>query len=144
MSHGSVLRYWIRGNKIIAGLIVGFLACRMAIAQPDTVRSGQAKAVIVAPQGAGGLSTLAVSELQKYIGMLAGVRPEIRDPAGIGGLPKDQVLSLGGGPDANPLVRQAAAGGKINFGNLKPEGFLLKTVEVQGHPALVIGGNDEA
>jgi hypothetical protein len=140
----SILGCWGARIRIIVGLMLGFLFCRAAVAQSEIVHAGQAKAVIVAPPGAGGLSSLAASELQRYIGELTGARPEIRQPAAIAALPKDEVLILVGGPAANPLVKQAATVGKINFGNLKPEGFLLKTMEVEGRPALVIGGNDEA
>lgn len=50
----------------------------------------------------------------------------------------------GWGPEANPLVKKALTVGQVDFRGLKPEGFLLKTIEVQGRPALVIGGSDEA
>lgn len=144
MSQDSVLGCRIGRSKISAGLIVAFLSCGLAVAQPDLIRAGQPRAVIVAPQGAGGLSFLAVSELQKYTEKLTGVTLPVSVPGTVGSVPKDQALILVGGPEVNSLVKQAAGAGKINFGSLKPEGFVLKTIEAEGHPALVIGGNDEA
>lgn len=144
MREDSVLGRWRGESRIAIILLVGLFICRSAVAQRDMVREGQAKSAIVAPQGVGGLSALAVSELQKYIGELTGGRVEIVEPTAVGGLPKDQVLILVGGPEVNLLVKRAVAAGQVDFRGLKPEGFLLKTIEVEGRPALVIGGNDEA
>src|SRR6266446_4614605 len=129
--------------KLIIGLVVGLLVCRSAVAQRDIVREGQAKSVIVAPHGIGG-AALAANELQKYIGQLTGVRLEGIDREAVAKQGKDQVLLLVGGPEANSLVKKAVAAGQLDFRGLKPEGFLLKTIELDGRPALVIGGNDEA
>jgi hypothetical protein len=75
----------------------------------------------------------------KYIGELTGVRPDIGEPTAIADLPKDQVLILVGGPEANPLVKKAVTAGQLDSRGLNPEGFLLKTTEeVGGRPVLVL------
>lgn len=130
--------------RIVIVLLLGLFTCRSTVAQADIVREGQAKCAIIAPQGVGGLSALAASELQKYLGELTGARPEIVEPTAIAKLPKDQALILVGGPEVNPLVKKAVAAGQLDFRGLKPEGFLLKTIELDQRPALVVGGNDEA
>jgi hypothetical protein len=125
-------------------LIVGLFFREHASAQSYVVKDGNAKSVIVLQDGAQGLYRHSAEELQKYIGQLTGVRPDIVGPKDVSGRPKDNALLLVGGPEANELVKQAAQGGKINFSNLKSEGFLLKTIKMGERPALVIGGNDEA
>jgi hypothetical protein len=137
--------YWPTSqNRILSGLAVCLLCCQPAWAQHYLVSRERPKCTIVVQESAGNLYRHSATELQKYIGELTGVRPNIGEPTGIRDLPKDQVLILVGGPEANPLVKRAVAAGQIDFRGLKPEGFLLKTIEVEGRPALVIGGNDEA
>jgi hypothetical protein len=114
------------------------------LAQPYLVSGARPNCTIVVEKNAGGLFLLAAGELQRYLGELTGGRPEITDPAGIPSLSKGHPLILVGGPDSNSLVKKAVAAGQADFRGLKPEGFLLKTIEIDGQPALVIGGNDEA
>ena len=129
---------------VVTALSLGLFLGGEASAQTYVVRDGNAKSVIVLQDGAQGLYRHAAEELQKYIGQLTGVRPDIVTPGEISGRPKDEVLLIVGGPEANTLTKQAAQAGKISFSNLKPEGFLLKTIKIGERPALVIGGNDEA
>ena len=130
--------------KLALGLLYVLLLCPSAGAQSYYVRQGKPGAAIVAPHNNQGLTSLAAHELQKYIGELTGARLEITDPSGTSAQAKDQVLILVGGPEANSLVQKAAGAGQLDFRGLKPEGFLLKTIDVKGRPALVIGGNDES
>jgi alpha-glucuronidase len=138
-----VVSEWSRETTIIL-FVLGLLVCRSALAQRPIIREGKAMAVIVVQKGAGIALSLAASELQKYIGALTGMRLEIIDPSAVAQQARDQVLLLVGGLEANPLVQKAVAAGQIDFRGLNPEGFLLRTVEVEGRPALVIGSNDEA
>jgi hypothetical protein len=131
-------------NRILSGLAVCLLFCQPVLAEHFLVSDGRPKCAIVVQPSAGDLSRHAAAEIQRYIGELTGVRPDIGEPTAIAGLPKDQALILVGGPEANPLVKKAVAAGQIDFRGLKPEGFLLKTIELDGRPALVIGGSDEA
>ena len=129
---------------VVTALSLGLFLSGEASAQTYVVRDGSAKSVIVLQDGAQGLYRHAAEELQKYIGQLTGVRPDIVIPGEVSGRPKDEVLLIVGGPEANALTKQATQAGKISFSNLKPEGFLLKTIKIGERPALVIGGNDEA
>ncbi len=130
--------------KVAIALSVGLFFGRHVSAQIYVVKDSSAKSVIVLQNGAQGLYRHSAEELQKYIGRLTGVRPEIVGSGDISGRPKDEVLLVVGGPEANELAKKAAQAGKIDFGHLKPEGFLLKTIKIGERPALVIGGNDEA
>lgn len=125
-------------------ICVGVVLDGRASAQAYVIKDGSAKSVIVLPEGAQGLYRHSAEELQKYLGQLTGVRPEIVAPQDIAKQPKEIALLFVGGPEMNELVKKAAEVGKISFKNLKPEGFLLKTIQVEGRSALVIAGNDEA
>jgi hypothetical protein len=129
--------------KIIIGVTSACLVCSPAVAQQYIVREGHVHSVIVARKDDGGLSSFAARELQKYVGELTGGLPNVVEPTFLPKLPKDEVVILVGGPAINPLVKEAEMTGQVDFGGLKPEGFLLKTIEFEGHPALVVGGNDE-
>jgi hypothetical protein len=67
--------------------------------------------VIVVQEGARGLIRYSPEELQKYIGELTGVRPDIIGTRDISRRPKDEALLVVGGPEANDLVRKAAEAG---------------------------------
>src|SRR5208283_1688347 len=73
-----------------------------------------------------------------------GAKLEIVTPDAARRISKDQVLILVGGPDSNDLAREAAAKKLVRFDGLKPDGFILQTIQIGGHRALVVGGNDEA
>lgn len=138
----------IPGREFLAGIAVAFsLSAFLSVhasAQTYVVEDGSAKSVIVLHDGARGLYRYSAEELQKYVGQLTGVRPEIISPQDIAQQPQDAGLLLVGGPEANELVKKATQAGMIDFSSLRPEGFLLKTLSVEGRQALVIGGNDEA
>ena len=139
----AVDKLTFRMSTIVA-LVVSCLLGAYASAQPYVVRDGRATSVIVLSTTAQGLNRYAAEELQKYIGQVTGVQPEIVDSTAVAEQPKDVALILVGGPGANELVKKAANAGKIDFKNLKPEGFILKTVKIGERPAVVIAGNDEA
>src|SRR5580698_9522751 len=125
-------------------LIAGALFGGPASAQTYVVKDGTAKAAIVLEEGAPDLDRHSAEELQKYVGELTGAHLDIIAPREVSGRAKDEALLLVGGPAVNPLVKKAAPAAQLDFRGLKPEGFLLRTIELDGRPALVIGGNDEA
>ena len=49
-----------------------------------------------------------------------------------------------GGPQANELVHEAASRKLVNFEGLKADGFILRTLRLEGRRVLVAGGNEEA
>ncbi len=74
--------------------------------------------------------------------MLTGAQPRIIAPEEVANLETTQALLLVGGPEVNPLLSRAAEKGELNFPALQPEGFLIKTLEIEGHPALVMSGDE--
>lgn len=103
---------------------------------------GEARGVIVANVAAGNGTQYAVSELQRYLQELSGAKvPIVSDTQN---LPPGRTLIVVGGPDQNRVAKEAANAQIANFTGLKPDGFLLKTVHFQGHPALIAGGNNDA
>ena len=107
------------------------------------VSGGVARAVIVAPDGApdGASDHFVATELQRYIEQLSGGKPEIvtvEEARQKGG---KEPWILVGSPQSNALVGKAKL---AEFSGLKADGFVLKTISLEGHSALVAGGNDEA
>ena len=97
--------------RIVIALSVGLVLGGHASAQIYVVKDSSAKSVIVLQNGAQGLYRHSAEELQKYIGRLTGVRPEIVGPQDISGRPKDEALLVVGGPEANELAKKAAEAG---------------------------------
>src|SRR5579862_5861075 len=89
----------------------------------------QKSAIVLGPQ-APSFNRWAASELQRYLRVLCGCEVPVVDAATAGAY--EQLILLGG-RDAAP-----------HFTGLKPEAFVLVTVELHGKPALVVGGNTEA
>jgi hypothetical protein len=119
------------GPSTTAGESMGFL-----------VSQGQARAVIVAGQGE--FYRFAGQELQRYFKAFSGVELEILTPEEARKRPKDWGWVLVGGPQANELVREAASRKLVDFEGLKADGFILRTLRLEGRRALVAGGNDDA
>ena len=114
------LDYWSTSqNRILSALAVCLLFCHPVLAQHYLVSDARPQCTIVVQQSAGDLYRHAAVELQKNLGELTGVRPDIAEPTAIASLPKDQVLILVGGPEANPLVKKAVAAGQFDFRGLK-------------------------
>ena len=103
------------------------------------VSGGVAQAVIVAPDGAS--DHFVATELQSYIEQLSGGKPEILSVEQVRQKGGKEPWILVGSPQSNALVGKAKL---PEFTGLKPDGFVLKTISLEGHPALVVGGNDEA
>ena len=105
---------------------------------------GQAAAAIVVGNRSGALDHFVAGELQRYIATLSGAKLAIITAADASRQPKGLALLLVGGPTTNELVGDAARRGQMSFDKLKAEGYWLRRITMQGRPALVIGGNDEA
>jgi len=106
--------------------------------------NGQAAALIVVGNHASPSDRFVAGELQRYIEMLSGAKLALIAVDDVSGQPKSLNLLLVGGPEGNEMVGAAAHRQQINFSGLKPQGYLLRRISVQGRPALVMGGNDEA
>lgn len=133
-------------RRASASLTLTLAALFSTLSVPRSVLARQAEAglVIVVDDAAGPFYRFVGDELRKYIAKLSGVWPDIVRPDAVAKQPAAVHLILVGGPEANPLVRDAAKASAITFNSLKPEGFVLKSVQVARRPALIIGGNDEA
>ncbi|MBN1346698.1 MAG: hypothetical protein JXQ73_28665 [Phycisphaerae bacterium] len=105
------------------------------------VKNGQADSAIVLGADSDPFHAWIAGELQRYIKSLSGGEPPIvsHDKT-----PPDKALLILGGPQVNPLCAAAQQQQMVSFAGLKPEGFVLKTVELDGRPTVIVGGNDEA
>lgn len=108
------------------------------------VRNNQPRAVIVVGNDAGSLDRFVADELQKHIQTLSGAKLEIKASREVSTHPKGDSLLLVGSPASNELVGQAAKRRQVSFEGLKPDGYVLRRISLDGRPALVLGGNDEA
>ena len=105
---------------------------------------GHAEAFIVVGDSASPSDHFVAGELAKYLEILSGAKLDIVSPRQLIGQEKGRSLLLVGGPGTNELVRQAAGSRQVNFEGLKPEGYILRRVKLEGRSALIVGGNDEA
>lgn len=104
------------------------------------VKGGQAQAVIVVGPDAGDFHRWVAGEIQRYVKQLSGAElPLVTSDR----LPPEKPLIAVGGPQTNPLVAAAEAQKRVSISDLKPDGFVLKTMELEGRPAIVVAGNDE-
>jgi len=133
----------VRILALVAFFVLTFGLSRTADASMGSlVSQGQARAAIVAGQGE--FYGFVGQELQRYLEAFSGVKLEIVTPEEARKRPKDWGWILVGGPQANELVREAASKKLVNFEGLKADGFILRTLRLEGHRVLVAGGNDEA
>ncbi len=108
------------------------------------VRDGRAECAIVTGSGIEDLYRHTAEEIKRYVAALSGASPAIVSPAEVARLPQQQALILVGGRAANPMVREAVSEKLASFEGLKKDDFLLRTVQLHGRPAVIVGGNDEA
>jgi hypothetical protein len=124
---------------IVAGF--GFFASAAAAQEHFLAKGGQVEAVIVVGQGGETFDGWVAGELQRYLRSLSGAEVPIVTSEKV---PAGKPLIVLGSPQSNPLIAGAQKEGLIDFTGLKPNGLIVKTVELNGGPAVVAGGNDEA
>ncbi len=105
-------------------------------------KGGRAEATIVVGQKAPAFDRWVAGELQRYVKQLSGadlplVTHDKLPPTG-------RLLIVVGGPQTNPLAAAAQEKRLVAIASLKPEGFILKNIDIEGQPAIVVAGNDEA
>ena len=127
------------GVFVVMGSLLAAGASRAE--EPFLVKGGQAQAAIVVGRDAGEFLHWVAGELQRYVKRLSGAELPVvlTDKA-----PPQRPLIVLGGPQANPLAAAAQEKHLATFAGLKPDGFLLKRIELRGVPVLLAGGNDEA
>lgn len=126
---------------IILTASVMFCADASFAGQEFLAKHGRAEAVIVVGRDAGEFHRWVAGELQRYLKQLSGAEFSVVSSDRV---PKRKPLIVLGGPGANPLAAAAQDKQLARFTGLKPDGFLLKSIQLQGVPALLVGGNDEA
>jgi hypothetical protein len=104
-------------------------------------KSGKAQAVIVIGREADTFSHWVAGELKQYLQKLSGAQFHVVTSDKV---PLEKTLILVGGPKDNPFVASAQQKQLVNFDNLKPEGIILKRIDLDGTPAMIVGSNDEA
>ncbi len=130
----------------IAALIGLALTTELLAATPSApecflAKKGRPETVIVIGKDSGAFYRWVAGEVQRYVCELSGAElPIVTADA----LPTRRPLIVLGGPKSNPLAARAEQTQLVHFAGLKPDGFVLKTIQLQGVPALVVGGNDEA
>ena len=142
----SLLAGWAGRGLGVVCLVLCFqaLVSQISLAAPKLVADGQAKALIVVDDQREGLYRLAGKDLQKYIAKLTGAQVPIVGPTEVSRHPIDRPQILIGGPEANSLVKRAVDSGRMGWAALRPEGFILKTLELEGRPTLIVGADDAA
>ena len=124
-------------------LSLAWIVCASAAAsRPALVSRGTPQALIVA--GTGDFNRFVAGELQRYIESFSGARLEIVNPEEARQRPPSLAWVLVGGPQTNSLVREGVAKRMASFENLKTDGFLLRTIRLDGRRALIVGGNTDA
>lgn len=102
--------------------------------------AGRARVKIVLGRHPGPLCQFAASELARYLQTLSGAEAPIISDSETA--PGDALIVIGG-PEVNRLAREAAVALKMNFRDLKPDGFLVKTGKLRSRPLVVVAGNDD-
>ncbi|NLY00066.1 MAG: hypothetical protein GXY83_28540 [Rhodopirellula sp.] len=104
-------------------------------------KGGRAEAVVVVGREAGDFHRWVAGELQRYVKQLSGAElPIVTSDK----LPAQRLLIVLGGPQSNPLAAAAEEKQLVKFAGLRPDGFVLKRIDLDGVPVLLAGGNDEA
>ncbi|MCC7236643.1 MAG: hypothetical protein IT163_15125 [Bryobacterales bacterium] len=123
-------------------LLAAFASTMLAQAQPGYfVRNSKPGATIVLGQDAPPFHRVLADELNRYVGALSGASLEVM--ASSGTVPAAVTIAIGG-PESNPLARQAADRGLVVFRGLKKDGYVLQQTELYGRSVVIAGGNDEA
>ena len=133
------------GFQCVSGALISILAMAALATGAQAqflVREGEAKAATVVGNGA--FHRFVAGELQRYFEQFTGSKLEILGVEEARQRPKDIAFILVGGPQSNDLVGEATAKKLVSFAGLKPDGFILRTMRLDGRQALVVGGNDEA
>jgi len=149
MAYSSVSKSAARPHGAAALLFVvligvGRVAGASKTAPVPIAGGGKPQASLVMGEAAGELNKYAATELQKYLRLLTGAELPIVASSDVASRPAREGLILLGGPATNSAVREAVQAKWVDFTGLKPEGFIIKAGVLRGHPALVVGGNDDA
>jgi Glycosyl hydrolase family 67 N-terminus len=130
--------------RLVGATAVAGLASRVVGALPASgmvlVRDQKAQGSIVLGRNPNPFQSWLGQELQSYLRLLSGAEFPIvtASQAGTG------VRILVGSPDSHEGIATAQQKKLVNFAGLKKDGFILQQIELEGRPAIVVGGNDDA
>ena len=102
------------------------------------VEDGHAKATLVVGCLDEAIDHGVAREVQRYVRMLTGVELTISATR-----PAGQTAVLVGSPRTNSEIGKLEAAGHIQVSDLKPDGFVLKSLDLESGPALAVAGVDE-
>ena len=125
------------------GMVLAFalVAGTTSNSEPYLAKNGQPEAAIVVGRNSGPFYQWVAAEVQRYVHDLSGATlPIVADDE----LPAGKPLIVLGGPTSNPLATAAEEKRLVRFAGLKPDGFVVRTVDLENRPVIVAGGNDEA
>ncbi len=125
-------------NVLLAWLAFAALAQAQSV---YLVRGGRPEATLIVGQGASPFYRFVAAELNRYFAAISG-SPLAVNPSG-GATPSGITIAIGG-PEVNPLARQASEKNLADFRGLKKDGYILTRVKLDGRDVLLAGGNDEA
>jgi len=130
-------------NLFAAGLIpaLAMIGEDSSASNGFLARNGAPEAVIVIGRDSGPFHRWVAEEVQRYTQAMSGAELPI---VFADELPPGKCLLVLGGPDSNPLAAAAEQRQLVQFAGLKPDGLIVRTVELDGRPAIVAGGNDES
>jgi len=132
---------WRHGLIAAVGAAILCLAGAPSAGAQFLARRSAAEAVIVVGRDCGPFDRWVAGELQRYMRALSGATLPVVTSTDI---PAKKPLIVVGGPEKNRLAAAIEQKGLVRFAGLKPEGFVLKTAELEGRPVVVAGGNDDA
>ncbi|MCC6262470.1 MAG: hypothetical protein IT169_02755 [Bryobacterales bacterium] len=127
---------------ILLAMFAVFSLSVIAQAQPVyLVQGGKPGAVIVLGRDSSPFYRFVGDELYRYVKSITGASLEISDSSA----PASEALTIAiGGPDVNPLVREAADKKLVDFEGLTQDGYVLMQTKLSGRNVLIAGGNQEA
>jgi hypothetical protein len=125
-------------SLVAAGLV--FFADAASAQEHFLAKEGLAEAVIVVGREGSTFERWVAGELQRYLERLSGAEFSIVTSEKV---PPQKPLIVVGGPESNPLAASAQEKELVSFAGLKPQGFVLKSIDLAGTPVVVAGGNDE-
>jgi len=129
------------GIAAVAGFVSVGAKTKTVSREASLAKGGQGQAAIVVGRNAGSFYRWVAGELQKYLHLLTGAELPV---VSMSEAPLESTKILLGGPGSNEAVAEAQQKKLIEFTGLKKDGFLIQSLNLDGKPVVVVGGNDEA
>lgn len=132
-----------KAMSLIVGLLALFLAgCVWALPVPVAQEGTPRATVLLGPEPTF-IEQHAAEVLVEYLEKMTGARLSVVQSASLPG--KDTALLAIGRGETNPLVLRLIGAGQVVLSaeDPGPDGYILKTTEVEGRPVLVLGGSND-